>query len=394
MLVHVYGWWDYAPEERALVNTVTEERVVHRRAARRDEVQVDGDWHLFEYRHDDIRVPLLVRSVVRSSSNDTYSRRWVVDYDRSLVIWRQETGATDLFFPYGLWRRVEECVMDAFSRWLRVPPGSDRDISIYAYGVGGWLNGTWRGEYTRTRHIAVRRDERPPARPDLSRSDIALVPPDMPPPPRWEFHDVPRNADGSLPDLPDCLRPSELRRIQFDGHYQRYLPTTVPAKQLCGGMPYMITEDEKKVLLLDGGDSFAGRHTGYKLSFMLIYPDFLAKIFASPPFREGSDWSIYPIDIIPRSHLMDALSQNDRTIDSSNISITIGQYIQFQRETLEILPQSFLTWKGSKARSSRWNDRLKLYRGSEFHLSLIVGHSFIIEEYNSVKAYYGCSKGV
>ena len=139
-MTHVFGWWNLDPDGPSLVNTVTGERVRHRGAAHPDDATEGEGWARFDYEHTDLRYPLLVRQTVEVRS--AYSRTiWAVDHARSAALWRRETDAGATHPPYGVWRRVDDCVADALACWPDASVGGW--LHPHLEVVGGWLNGAW-----------------------------------------------------------------------------------------------------------------------------------------------------------------------------------------------------------------------------------------------------------
>ncbi len=103
-------------------------------------------WMRFEYRDQDISFPLLIEW--RNVPSDTFGRPlvWRVDYIRSAVLWRDE-NARQAFPPYGVWRRVDDCLTDALACWPSHPQTGAKPGRIALNG--GWLNGSWTDAFYR-----------------------------------------------------------------------------------------------------------------------------------------------------------------------------------------------------------------------------------------------------
>ena len=153
-------WWRYDAEQQAFCHVVSDEKLILRGPAT---VQGAGawPWYRLDYQcqSDGAFYPLLVEvkhiEPGPSRAGAVYASKqwtkkffdvWRVDHDRSLGLWRAETGQTGLP-PYGLWRRADLAIGWAALCFPDDLQGMPRAEML---GVnGGWLNGKWRSGFFR-----------------------------------------------------------------------------------------------------------------------------------------------------------------------------------------------------------------------------------------------------
>jgi hypothetical protein len=118
------GYWSYDPETKSLVNQKSDQKIQFVGHHPRDEAVASGlvrhgqSWR-FIYRDSETEYPVLVRSEV-TSRDFGLCRRWHIDHVASASLWRNQREGP-VVPPYGLWRRVDSCALDAFLCWR---PGS------------------------------------------------------------------------------------------------------------------------------------------------------------------------------------------------------------------------------------------------------------------------------
>jgi hypothetical protein len=211
----VVGWWEFDPDLNVLRQTVSGQTIRFSGLVTFDaEFSLPRSnnlrWMRFDYRDGEVSYPLLVewRNIPEFPEGPVTSRRnvnWRVDHLRSAALWRREAGFGPAYPQYGLWRRVDSCVCDAFACWPVPVTGAALPGSI---GLnGGWWNGHWTENLFReVRHADVTSAS--------ARLHAVLQTPwierlDRPPPSPWEF--VPQTgsqASGNVLDWGFVLKPN------------------------------------------------------------------------------------------------------------------------------------------------------------------------------------------
>lgn len=166
-------WWTFDAAAKRYRHRTSGEEI--RLIGLADSVDASGPWPWlrFEYGHPDEKAwyPLLVEikrgepepqrgiaqwvDVIKAAPFEYEDRHqfprsdfvfWRVDHDRSLELWRRETGQPDAYPTYGLWRRADLAVIAAA---LCLPPAEGMPPADMVLLNGGWLNGQWRSEFYR-----------------------------------------------------------------------------------------------------------------------------------------------------------------------------------------------------------------------------------------------------
>lgn len=147
------GWWEYDPTAPGMVNTVTGERVIYRGAlGGHMRVTWSENWLRYDYVHSELTFPLIARAAIRDRGVPGPARTEYlsIDYPRSARLWRDDPFGSRVVGTapaYGVWRRVDDCISDAFSCWPRQANGGWNGDEVEL--VGGWLNGSWRPDFSR-----------------------------------------------------------------------------------------------------------------------------------------------------------------------------------------------------------------------------------------------------
>jgi len=227
----VIGWWQFDGERIALTNSLTGQSVRYIGAAAAEECATitnsgNRTWLRFEYQDRETRYPLLVEW--RNVPANARPLVWRVDHDRSAQAWRQVVNTDALHPAYGLWRRVDDCVTDAFACWPSHPL-----VGRYPTCValnGGWLNGAWTAAFFR----AIWRSRPFPSTVhDLDRPLLPAINASAPAP--WK-HVSPHER--SNPDGLDfqSLNPEPARFAQG-------------VERLISALPHMVTADGTRLLV-------------------------------------------------------------------------------------------------------------------------------------------------
>lgn len=187
---------------------------------------------LFEYEDKQLRLPL----VVWNSKNPG---NWILDYKKSVELWRKSSSIEADTPPFGLWKRVDTCVTDALQCW---PENASTGIAPeFLHGVGGWMNGKWREGFLRKWKAAHNRQT---LTADYPIQDIELINLEALPSRIWNFVEVPCAI---FPDL------NYLAQLPNGLHY---LP---PERQLSGyenKISHLQRSDKKSVIFPAGLDSY------------------------------------------------------------------------------------------------------------------------------------------
>jgi hypothetical protein len=116
-------------------------------------------WIRYDYLHDGVLYPLLAEQrQVKYALNLPYGevepvrqRRVLhIDHIASASLWRTELGQAAKMPAWGLWRRIDDAVIDALCCWPETETfGPSPDEVCLS---GGWINGEWRSALYR-RHL-------------------------------------------------------------------------------------------------------------------------------------------------------------------------------------------------------------------------------------------------
>ncbi len=194
-----FGWWEYDPSVPGLVNLSTGERVVYRGVlGSHMRVTWSESWLRYDYIHSDLTFPLVARTRKADDGVASRGRRscLCIDYPRSARLWRDDPFGNRVIGTapaYGVWRRIDDCLVDAFTCWPRGAIGGWDGDTVELFG--GWLNGAWRPDFSR---LSVGGREIESALAGVSASDAApphLVDLGATPAPRWYR---PEPGDGLL----------------------------------------------------------------------------------------------------------------------------------------------------------------------------------------------------
>ena len=185
------GYWIYDPENQCLFNDWTKQRIKYvERIDNHLDDKVSAWAHplkwLFYYEDHEVRYPLIISSTI-SEANNCYGYTWHVDHISSAKVWRKENNINIGNPPYGLWRRVDDCLSDAFLAWPVLDETGPKPSSLNIQG--GWYNGRWFDSFRRrigTRGHFSEFDTMTRPSP-ITRLDISPV--------SWEFFDTPDYAN-------------------------------------------------------------------------------------------------------------------------------------------------------------------------------------------------------
>lgn len=205
-MTQLVGWWDWDSEAKALRNRVTGESLRYLRGATKEEVGFGftsaqrlrgraaeaASWHRFQYEHGDLSYPLVVAADVeaRDVVDDAELRgrcRFVLDHGLSWHVYRRESGREEPAPPYGIFRRINDCVPDGLLFWpasATVAKSFEPKQGLAVGVIGGWLNAQWRPDSRRIERTLAEDTLYFPTRGDLV--DGTAVPSnleDLPPPP-------------------------------------------------------------------------------------------------------------------------------------------------------------------------------------------------------------------
>jgi hypothetical protein len=246
------GFWTFDPLGVRLINTLNEQRVVYRG-------ELDGvarasvgerAWE-FRYEDRDTQYPLVVIS--RPIGTESHLRYvWLIDHPRSAGLWQARTqGASPP--PYGLWRRVDDCMMDALLCWPEIE--ATGPVPNEVVGQGGWLNGAWSPNF---RHLR--------RRPGFGFADEHPVPPFL-----EDLHASP--LSWHYIDTAHVARGADLAGVQQLAPGRYYLPSEERLTGFERDMPHLRRGDGQAVMFPAGLKSKLWRAEDYHPGAFFLYAD-------------------------------------------------------------------------------------------------------------------------
>ncbi|CAI9120183.1 hypothetical protein [Brytella acorum] len=258
--VMIGAFWEYDPPSTTLWRRLTGQSL--------SLVGRDPDRALsFLYRDPDGEYPL---RVVQERILDTGSIRflWTLDHVRSAALWRAREEMGDLAVPYGLWRRVDDCVIDALLCWPDTEEIGQKPVGLKI--SGGWFNGAWLPALRRYVN-PVRRDsvigKSAAHAPFVERLDAVA--------PSWIYIDAPVTVDAPIRLSGEV----KLDRSRF------YLPESAELSGFEGRMPAMRRNDGGAVVLPSESGSYLLCGVDYRPIAQFLYADENAFFYlAGDPF--------------------------------------------------------------------------------------------------------------
>jgi hypothetical protein len=245
------GYWRFDPSTQSLCNSISRQRVTLQA-----NLEPKPDFHRtwrFQYEDDDVRYPIVVRSRI-TPSNGTLQTDWIIDHDQSLLLWRQIEGNGEIP-AFGLWQRVNECVVDALLSWPEVDPTGPKPVWVFS--IAGWFNGSWSSRIRRRSQRGYDHGftkDAAPLTPFLGEMTAPSY--------RWTFVDSPR-----------AVRGARLANVEERGPGQLYL---APNERLTGfeaDVPYLIRSDGGAVMFPAGLNSYLHRGEDYMPGAYFCYAD-------------------------------------------------------------------------------------------------------------------------
>lgn len=371
MHAYGFGWWKPFPKDDLLLNRVSGQRLRRLGSSTLpDDLRSDG-WIRFEYQDDEVVYPVLAQlrdDEYRDplwNSRRRMGRVLTVDHNRSAGLWQAECGADSATPPYGLWRRVDDCLSDALPCWPRM---KSRDRALAEVRIrGGWLNGAWHSGYHRafatltpvTRKWikswdAVQRAERP-----------VIVPIDADPPSPWCFFGFPSEPPAENhppPELSERVKLAGMTEVAgpMDSVSQRVwiVPAGLPLTGMEGKTAYMRSADGQRVLYPRHGTTMSQQFGGTQ--FIMAYADsdfmgYLPAVNGTPSplaewtFKLDRAWGACRHDEA-KSDLWFTVSQGYQKAPS---------YTLAQRILIQCI-NAWLFWDGTDARNKEWIPMLSL----------------------------------
>ena len=364
-----FGWWDPVPKEDTLVNRVSMQRVRRVGPIELEDQPESEGWLRFEYRDDDIAYPILAHlgeGEYRHPFDRPYERRGrilTVDHNRSAALWRQEAGAAADHPPYGLWRRVDDCLTDALPCWPRMK-SRDRALAQVRI-VGGWLNGAWHEGFERNLPALT-----PVVRKRIAEAEFVLkaerpfiMPLDAEPLPRWRFHPfppLPVPTGTPMPQIENRVTLSPKVPVKSLDNQYRY--RVVPAGSTLTGMeertPYMRATDGSRVLFAQDGTDATEERGGTHFRIRYADSDLYCTITAvNRELASKCGW------VFNFGNLFGGCRSEDpeaslwvHTLPTLNRA---PSYLLWQRLLTECT-DAWLFWEGTRARCDKWEHRLAL----------------------------------
>jgi hypothetical protein len=139
------GWWVFDPERPAILRETTGQivRYAGRAGGALPNLAESANriWMRFDYEDSETRFPVLIEWRNVPFAAGWRPLVWRVDYGRSAMLWRREANTDRAHPPYGLWRRVDDCLTDALACWP-AHPQTGAQPKFIGFNAG-WLNGAW-----------------------------------------------------------------------------------------------------------------------------------------------------------------------------------------------------------------------------------------------------------
>ena len=274
-MTSVFGWWDLDPHASALVNRLSGERVQFRGPVAPAEAPGAGRWWRFAYRHERIQYPVLVEL----TQPNEYARRhrryhWRIDHRRSAEAWRREANRDCLYPPFGLWRRIDDCVTDALICWPAIKTTGKR-LGLSA--IGGWLNSTWHDGFERVFEDLGPSDRKRAEARQLGPAAPFMMPIDQAAPARWQFHEETPTGDRPVEDaFPGSVFLSGVTSVpeeRVGSKHALVVPEGVPLAGYEQARAYMMSEDGERVLFPAAGVDKATSAALTRDAFRFTYAD-------------------------------------------------------------------------------------------------------------------------
>jgi hypothetical protein len=244
----VFGWWCFDGGRRALINSATGQRLIFDGASHGDGPD-DAPVLCFIYADEEVQASLVVR--VPAARPNEY-RRWLIDYVCPTAMWPGGRKTPS----YGLWRRIDDCVVDALLCWPERPETGSKPNRIAT--AGGWVNGAW-NDALRCEFEIRFLDQEVSGKPFVNRT---LDPLDCSSPSPWVYHDAPRSEPAA-----------RLTGVSRVGKGYRYLPPDAPLTGFERDVPYLMRRGGDAVMFPSGLDSYFFRGEDYHPRMLVDYAD-------------------------------------------------------------------------------------------------------------------------
>ena len=367
-MIDIFGWWAFDPDNEALVNTLSGERVRFVAKLSAKEAPTEGEWLRFEYEHEGLSYPLLVET--GSIVYDTFERytrqqtlvndnlAWQVDHIRSAQLWCEEQGSDTPYPSYGLWRRVDDCVCDALTFWpQREKTGLSPTRILVA---GGWVNGSWSDLWERTFPYGTKAYKPSPLK------CAWLFPLDEPAPSPWVFHDY--KETGAEVDISmmafEGLKRYPAQDVTLKNKSDRFY--YIPAEQRLTGFEnktvYLQTKDKSSAISLNSIDCIGHSAHGGPPKFTFLYGDSqLTTNFSARNLQVEAygDWEVTNISsyvgLKPR-----LVEGNITPAAEAIVKSTARPSLEIWQKTATSIRDALLQFEGSHYRFSDWHDVLIL----------------------------------
>lgn len=352
---------------------------------------VVGTWQLYEYAHENLRIPLVVGIAIRSGAKVV-----VVDYPLSAELADGSLRSTaGRHFSYGVWRRLEEFVVDALILLKLDLPQPIGQCGIVT--LGGWVNGTWRAELRASLLLSMNprdfdsQDRRPHTAGYMLHEPVPVCPVDIKPALKWAFYSLPSTKTvAAFPvDLPEDLLPAGydmgfLRQprdtwpseggFAIPPHFRAPALSRSQRQSIVGRSPCLYANEDARLLYLrtaesTGNESHKFQGNGYTVRTSWIYAsDKLTcgiglQITSSGAMRGYKASFVSSLEgafrrVVGRQPSPQVMNRSESLDEKFGMDFDVCTH----RETWNSIGDGILTWGGSGARHHLWSKGVSLLR--------------------------------
>ena len=252
------GWCRFDAETQTVINRLSGQRIRFECAAS------DPPFTRLRFTYSDhqVRYPVLVTArydPFGPGGFDTPDGRrhalmWSIDHVASAGEWGHSSDTATGDAPYGLWRRVNDCLFDALSCWPKTEATGLAPGTIDAWG--GWWNGEW------SSRLRVRCGAHGSAPNPLEDGIVPYLVPLDAKPLSWRFVDAPRATPGVT-----------LTGVREIASGRRFLPRGAPLAGFETAIPHLLRSDGRAVMFPYRVHSHFDRDGDYQADARYFYAD-------------------------------------------------------------------------------------------------------------------------